>query len=92
MSESLNDYSTKLINQILFARSQQEVKLVIDTTITALELNEVNAPAIPGFTEKIIRELELFNPMKKEAQQWSNIKMAMILFNRIKHRLNYAVN
>ncbi len=34
---SLDDYSSKLINQILFAASQKQVNLLIDTTITGLE-------------------------------------------------------
>lgn len=92
MSLSLDEYRTKLINKILFASSQEEVKRFIDTAIKALEQNKVNGHIISRFIEKIISDLELFNPMKKEAQQWSNIKMAMIVFNRIKNKLNSAVH
>jgi len=88
MSLSLDDYKTKLINKILFAASQDEVKRFIDAAIKALEQNQVNGHIVSRFVEKIISDLELFNPMKKEAQQWSNIKIALILFNRKKNKLN----
>ena len=92
MSLSLDEYRTKLINKILFASSQEEVKGFIDTDIKALEQNKVHGHIISRFVEKIIGDLKLFNPMKKEAQQWSNIKIALILFNRIKNKLNALVD
>jgi hypothetical protein len=92
MSLSLDDYKSKLINKILLAASQDEVKRFIDAAIKALEQNKVNGHIISRFVEKIISDLELFSPMKKEAQQWSNIKMAMIIFNRIKNKLQSPVN
>ena len=88
MSLSLDEYRTKLINKILFASSQEEVKRFIDTDIKALEQNKVHGHIISRVIEKIISELELFSPMKQEAQQWSNIKIALILFNHIKNKLN----
>lgn len=90
MSLSLVEYRTKLVNKILFAASHQEVKRFIDTALKALEQNKVDGHII-WFIEKIINDLELFNPMKKEAQQWSNIKFARILFNRIKNNLSETV-
>ena len=91
MSLSLDEYRTKLVNKILFAASQQEVKRFVDTALKALEQNKVNGHIISRFIEKIINDLELFNPMKKESQQWSNIKFARILFNRIKNNLSETV-
>lgn len=87
MSLPLDDHSTKLINKILFAASQEEVKQFIDSAMIAFELNKVNGHVIARFVDKIISELDLFSPMKKDAQQWSNITMARILFNRVKHGL-----
>ena len=84
MSLSLYECRTKLINKILFAASQEEVKRFIDAAIKALEQNKVNGHIISRFIEKMISDLELFNPMKKDAQQWSNIKMAKIYFHRLK--------
>jgi len=91
MSLALDEYRTKLINKILFASSQEELKRFIDTALKALEQNKVNGHIISRFIEKIINDLELFNPMKKESQQWSNIKFARILFNRIKNNLSETV-
>jgi hypothetical protein len=77
----LEDYRIKLINKIMFAASQEDVKRFIDTAMNALE-NRVHGHIISRFNEKIMSDLEMFNPMKKEAQQWSNIKFAKIIFNR----------
>ncbi len=87
MSLSLDDYSTKLINKILFATSQEEVKRVIDNAVKALEQYKVNGHIVVRFIDKISSELDLFNPMNKDAQQWSNIKISRIQFFRIKRNL-----
>lgn len=92
MSLTLNEYRAKLITKILFAGSQEEVKRFIDTAIKALENNKVNGHIIARFVDKIIKELNLFNPMNKDAQQWSNITMGKILFNRIRHQHNATAN
>ena len=87
MSLSLDQYRTKLINKILSANSQDEVKRFINAAVKALEEKKLNGHIIARFVDKIISDFDLFNPMNKEAQNWSNIKMARILFNRIKHQL-----
>ena len=91
MSISLDEYRANLINKILFAASVDEVKRFIDNAINVLEQNKINGHNISQFIEKIISDLELFSPMKTEAQQWSNIKMAMILFKRIKKQLGLTM-
>lgn len=88
---SLDEYRCKLINKILFAGSQNEVKRFCDTAIKDLEQHKVNGHIVVRFVDKMIRELEQFNPMKKDAQQWSNIQMARIQFNRIKQQINATV-
>ena len=84
MSLSLDEYKSKLINKILFATSQDEVKRFIDAAIKALHQNKVNGHIVARFVDKIIGELSLFSPMKKDSQQWSNISMAKIMLKRIK--------
>jgi len=91
MSIPLDEYRCTLINNILFADSQEEVKQVCDSAMKALERHKVNGHIIARFTDKMINGLEQFNPMKKDARQWSNIKLAKILFNRIKHQLKAPV-
>ena len=92
MSLSLDEYRLKLINHILYAKSQEEAAIFIDAALKALEQNRVHTHIISGFVDKIIGELDEFSPMNKEAQHWSNIKIARILFNRIKNKLNSPVN
>jgi hypothetical protein len=88
MGLQLDEYRAKLIDSVLFACSQQEVERFIDTAMKAMDQNKVNKHIVCRFVERIINDLESFNPMKKQAQQWSNIKVARVLFNRIKVELN----
>ncbi len=92
MSLSLDEYRCKLINKILCAGSQEEVKRFCDAAMKGLENHKVNGHIAVRFVEKMISELERFNPMDKDAQQWSNILMAKIQFNRIKHRISATAN
>ncbi len=87
MSLSLTEYRIKLITKIMFASSQNEVKRYIDASVKSLEQNKLNGHIITRFTDKMLDELESFSPLNKEAQQWSNIKMARICFNQIKRKL-----
>lgn len=87
MSLSLPEYRLKLIAKIMSASSQEEVKRYIDAAIKSLEQNQVNGHVIVRFIDKMSDELEAFSPMNKNAQQWSNIKMSLICFNRVKRKL-----
>jgi len=86
MSLSLNEHKTKLINKILFASSQAEVQNYSAQAIKALGLKKVDECIIVDFVDKLICELDSFNPMNKDAQQWSNISMAKIIFKRYKNK------
>lgn len=86
MPVSLDDFHISLINKILFASSQQQVKLLIDAAVKSLEENNISDNAILSFIKNSLNDLELFNPMDKDAQQWSNIKIARIQFYRCKRR------
>jgi len=92
MSLSLEEYREELVSKILSAVSQDEVNCFINTALKALEQNKINGHIISRFVEKMTRDLRLFDPMKKDAQQWSNIKIARILFIRIKNNLNETIN
>ena len=83
-----DEYRIKLIDKLLFASSQEDVKGIINTVTKALEHNRVSDDIVSRFIETVIKDLELFSPMKKEAQQWSHIKLAKILFKRIRGQLN----
>jgi hypothetical protein len=88
MALSLDEYKSKLISKIHSAASQDEVRRYIDGAMKSLQLNKVNGHIVSRFVDKLIGELNSFSPITKEAQQWSNIQMARILLNRIKHELN----
>ena len=92
MPLSLDEYRCKLITKISFAGSQDEVKRFCDAAMKGLEHHKVNGHIVARFVNKTISELEQFNPMKKDAQQWSNIQMARIHFNRIKQQIEATVN
>src|ERR1700733_4718439 len=85
MTSSLNEFKVKLINRILFASSQVEVQRFSDAAIKTLTQNKLDDDIIVRFVDKMLLELDLFNPMNKNAQQWSNISMAKIIFYRFKN-------
>jgi hypothetical protein len=86
MSLSLNEHKVQLINKILAASSQAEVQNHSDRAIKTLERKRVDECMIDDFVDKLISELDSFNPMNKDAQQWSNISMAKIIFKRYKNK------
>ena len=90
MPLTLPEYRKKIINDILYAASQEQVNKFIEAAINALEQNRVKGDIIGRIVDKIIEDLDAFNPMNQDAQHWSNIRMARILFNRIKSKLHYV--
>ncbi len=82
----MDQYKVNLIDNILTAQSQDEVKFYIQSAISSLVQNKVNGHLINRFTDKISGELQLLSPMNKDSQQWSNIQMAKIVFNRIRRK------
>lgn len=87
MALSLDLYRAELINKVLLATSQEEVKKLIATAVQSLEQHKLNGHIITRFLEKTLDQLELLDPMEKSASQWSNIRMARIFLNR---RINQA--
>ncbi len=79
-----DEYRGQLISNVLFAGSQEEVCLIIDLAMKDLNLQQTTKETTIIFTNKILDELDHFNPMNKNAQEWSNINMARIYFHRIK--------
>lgn len=92
MALSLDEYRATLINKILLAGSQQEVKQLIDAPIHLLKYNNVPWQSIAGFIEKSLSDLYQFSPLNEEAWQWINIKIARVLFNRAHYSEKSAVN
>ena len=84
---SLSLYKTELLENILSANSQEDVKQLIEEAIELLKKSEFNNETVYQLVGKIIKALDLFSPLKKNAKQWSNIKIAKIQCLRIKKRL-----
>lgn len=84
MLTSTDEYRGKVISNVLFAGSQEEVCHILDLTMKDLTIHQKNKETTIIFTNKILDELDHFNPMNKNAQEWSNINMARIYFHRIK--------
>jgi chorismate mutase len=85
--KSLLVHKTKLLTEILSAGSQEDVKQLIDEAAELLKKNKLDNQVAYQLVSKIIKELDLFSPLKKNAQQWSNIKIAKIQCLRVKKRL-----
>lgn len=92
MPATINGYRCKLINKILFATSQDEVQRFIDAAIKGLKEHKVHDYIISRFLDKTVQNLEDFNPCDYNAQQWANIQMSKIIFNRIKTSISKVVN
>jgi hypothetical protein len=75
----------QLVDRILVATSQDEVTQIVDETINTMEANHADSQLVSDVIEHVMNDLELRSPIEIEAQEWSNIKMAMILFNRIRN-------
>jgi len=82
MPHTFDAYSTNLVNDILWASSQEEVNDLIAATMLVIEQKETDLLKRVALVERLKDELSLFNPFNKDAQQWSNITLARILLNR----------
>lgn len=82
MPHTFDAHITNLVNDILWASSQDEIKELMAATITVIEQKETDQLKRIAVAERLKEELNLFNPFNKDAQQWSNITLAKILLNR----------
>ncbi|TWI83801.1 hypothetical protein IQ13_1919 [Lacibacter cauensis] len=82
MPHTFDAHITSLVNDILWASSQQEISDLMAATIIIIEQKEADQQKRNTIVERLKEELSLFNPFNKDAQQWSNIKLAKILLNR----------
>lgn len=80
---TINDYRCRLVNQILFSSSQEDVKRYIDAAMEGLLQHKVNGHLVIRFVEKISKGLEALNPTDCGAQQWANVKIARTQLNQI---------
>lgn len=87
MEKQSDKFTPNLLTKIFAAFSQHEVNELIEAAMKDLKNSNTSKASMIIFINNITAQLELFNPMKKTAQQWSNISMAKILINRIQNQL-----
>jgi len=87
MSLTITEYRCKLINLILFARSEKHVKRLIHASIRSLKERQLNGHLILRFMEKTAQDLHGLAPRHPEDRQWSNTQMARTEFTRLKNAM-----
>lgn len=84
MKKSLNELGENLIEHIKVATSQKEVAQIIHNALKPViqddTIDNIDYPFIENFSNK----LHTFSAYTTDSMQWSNIKMARIILNRIK--------
>jgi hypothetical protein len=86
MASTLDDYRRKLINKILLSASPEEVRRFGNTAIRSLADHKVHGYIILRFIDKTIHDLQEFNLLNKEEQQWPNIAMAIDHFTQLRKK------
>jgi len=84
MSLTITEYRCKLINLILCARCEEDVKRFINASIKGLKQCKLNGHLILRFVEKTAQDLDAFLPGNKDGQQWSNIRSARMQLVQLK--------
>lgn len=74
------------VDAILNAHSQEEVKSYVDNMIRSILQRTQNDQEISVFSENVMNRLQMFSPFQISSREWSNIKLAAILFNRVRQR------
>ena len=80
-------YRSRLLQRILLAHSEEEVRRSIDEAMLALETHRVHGHAVLRFVEIILSEFESFNNTQINSQQRNNIVLSRALLERIRGRL-----
>ena len=86
MARTLDDYRRKLINKILLSASPEEVRRFGNTAIRSLIDHKVHGYIIVRFIDKTVNDLQEFNLLNKDEQQWSNISLAIEHFTQLRKK------
>lgn len=90
MTTGLSAYRATLINKILLAQSQPEVKKLCSDAVQELEGRQLEGLIVARFLEETKTELSAFNPMKQDAQQWNNITTAKVICGRLAQPYSFS--
>jgi len=88
MADQHDEYRVMLINSILFAYSDEQVKRFVDACIQTLDEQKLSKAGMVEFIDRLIKDLQDFNPIDKTTRQWENMMLAKILLKRIRLQLN----
>lgn len=83
----IHSICSQLINDIVFARSEEEVQDLVQAIFQQLQAGKTPPQMLRTLTAMAIEKLNRFSPMNKDAQQWSNIRLARICFFRQQQHL-----
>jgi len=84
MALSITEYRCKLINLILFARSEEDIERFIQASIKGLKECGLNGHLILRFVERTVQDLNGFVPGNPDSRQLRNIQTARVQLNRLK--------
>ena len=87
MSLTITEYRCKLINLILCARCEKDVRRFMHASIKGLKERRLNGHLILRFLEKTAQDLNTFIPGNKEGQQWTNIQSARMQLVQLKNAM-----
>lgn len=82
----MEEQAFSTVDAILNAHSQEEVKSYVDNMIRSILQRTQNDQEISVFSENVMNRLQMFSPFQISSREWSNIKLAGILFNRVRQR------
>jgi hypothetical protein len=90
VSSTIDDYRSKLINEILFTTSQDEIQSFVYAAVKRLKENNVHTYIIRRFVDKTLEKLNEFNPDDYNSQQFANVKTSKIVLNKFKTSLSHV--
>lgn len=89
MMVRLDELRVKLKKKILASASQEAVRFVIDDMLRDLRKHGVPANTYSGFIEKMMYDLDLYDPGKRTVRQQTHIKIARIHFLQTQLKLKF---
>lgn len=87
MNSSLDDFRVKLVNKVLMAGNETDTARFCETALRSLEQHRINGHLVLRFAEKIVYDMDSFNPKSKNQRQWSNIVTARSFFHRVSEKM-----
>ena len=90
MSSTIDDHRCKLVTDIMFANSTEEVKRYIGTAVNQLIQHKVNGHFVARFVDRILSDLGAFDPMGYDSRQWTNIEAAVNHLAQLKRTIHTA--